>query len=145
MERGNSPDYSIIDYELNYEREESERQVLWSKTMEKGDYKDSLAYKKVEVLLLCWAATCDDLITNDEVDKLKSVFEEQFKYHAQIAYLDADATLKLQVQVNAKVAAFVGAYDGPNTLLIVYYAGHGRPGSFYGSLELFGLVKVNKR
>ena len=42
--------------------------------------------------------------------------------------------------MNAIVAAFVEQHDSPNTLLIVYYAGHNRPGPDYGSLELFGSV-----
>ncbi|KAF6226904.1 hypothetical protein HO133_008345 [Letharia lupina] len=48
---------------------------------------------------------------------------------------------KPQVQVNTIVAAFIGAHDGPTTLLIVYYAGHGKPGSYYGSLVLHGLFE----
>ena len=35
-------------------------------------------------------------------------------------------------------ANFVGDYDGPNTLFIVYYAGHGKPGKIHGDLEMFG-------
>lgn len=45
--------------------------------------------------------------------------------------------------VNTIVAAFTGAHHGPTTLLIVYYAGHGKPGSYYGSLVLQGQTSEN--
>ena len=86
----------------------------------------------------CVGNSCSDLATKEEIDDLKATFEDRFNYHAEIKYLDV--TKKLQVRVNAIVATFVEQHDSPNTLLIVYYAGHGRPGPEYGSLELFGSV-----
>ena len=108
--------------------------------MDTGPYKTSSAYKKVEVLLLCWERSCDDLATKNEVDKLKATFENRFNYHVDVKYLDATIERRLQVRVNGMVAKFVDEHDGPSTLLIVYYAGHGRPGTEYGNLEFFGYV-----
>ena len=89
---------------------------------------------------MCWQDSCNDLTTKDEVDDLKATFEDRLNYHAEIKYLDTKIEQRLQVRMNTIVATFVGQHDGPNTLLIVYYAGHGRPGGQYGDLELFGSV-----
>lgn len=113
--------------------------------MDHGNYKSSSKYTNVEVLLLCWAEKSDDLIITREVSKLKKTFEDHFNYGAQVGYLDASAKQTLQVQVNGIVANFVKDYDGPNTLLIVYYAGHGKPGNYFGSLNLFGSVERSRR
>ena len=106
--------------------------------MDKGNYNHPSKYNKVAVLLLCWEQSCNDLKTTDEVNALKSVFEERFRYHTTVEILDNNRTPKLQVRLNKKVAAFVDKHDGPNTLLIVYYAGHGKPGKDHGELEIFG-------
>ena len=131
---------STVDYESQDAKDNSEYQVCWSKVTDKGPYKNPSTYKKVEVLLLCWADNSDDMATKDEVNRLKTVFSQRFNYHTRTEYLDTETEQRLQVQVNAKVAAFVLAHDGPHTLLIVYYAGHGRPGSYYGELEMHGYV-----
>ena len=110
--------------------------------MDKGNYIKPAGYHKIEVLLLYWDQNCGDLATQDEVYKLKAVFEEKFGFHATIEKLSpADAipvrSGRLQVEVNALVATFVKNHDGASTLLIVYYAGHGKPGMHFGDLELF--------
>ncbi len=104
-------------------------------------YKTPRLYTKVEVLLLCWEHTCNDLDTKDELDDLKATFENRFNYHTETKYMGTTSEQRLQVRVNTMVAAFVAEHDGPNTLFIVYYAGHSRLGGKYGSLELFGSVK----
>lgn len=43
-----------------------------------------------------------------------------------------------QVQLLSHISNFVLKEDGPHTLLIVYYAGHGTPGPSPGGLELSG-------
>ena len=137
----NLPQDSLtVDYELQDEKQDSDLQITWSRVMDEGKYKSSSTYTKVEVLLLCWAHSCSDLTTRDEIDSLKAILETRFNYHVEIKYLDTEIEQRLQVRVNTIVAAFVGEHDGPNTLLMVYYAGHGRPGGEYGSLELFGSV-----
>ena len=42
------------------------------------------------------------------------------------------------MQVNARVAQYLEVHVGPETLIIVYYAGHAGPGDQYGHLELLG-------
>ena len=127
-----------VNYESEDEKQDSDLQLAWSKIMDEGPYKSSSTYKKVEVLLLCWNYSCSDMTTKDEIDGLKAVFERRFNYHVEVKYLDTTDRQRLQVRVNTIVAAFVGEHDGSNTLLIVYYAGHGRLGREVGSLELFG-------
>ncbi|KAI4116368.1 MAG: hypothetical protein LQ345_003202 [Seirophora villosa] len=129
---------SAVDYESTDEIDASEYQVNWTNVMAEGQYLSPSVYQKVEVLMLCWEEHSGDIDTRDEVSQLKAVFEESFGYHVTIQRLDAKIEKKLQIQVNAKVANFVEAHDGPNTLLIVYYAGHGKPGKFLGDLEIFG-------
>lgn len=120
------------------ETADADYQRTWSEAMEKGPYSNPSSYEKCAVLLLCWEENSDDLDTKEEVNRLKSIFEEKFRYDVQIQYIDNRIKKKLQVQVNRKVADFVENHDGPHTLLIVYYAGHGKPGSIYGHLALFG-------
>ena len=134
-ERDALPIHSLHEDEF----QDAEFQVLWDNTMAKGTYNHSSAYDKVVVLLLCWAQESNDLMkTTEEVNALKSVLEKRFRYHTTTEYLDNNNKQRLQIQLNSKVAAFVGANDGPNTLLIVYYAGHGKPGKMPGDLELIG-------
>ena len=133
-----------VDYEAEDAKDDSDYQVLWSNIMDEGTYKSSTKYANVEVLLICWVEQSDDLVITGEVKKLKSTFEDRFNYGARIGYLDSKAKQTPQVQLNAMVANFVNAFDGPNTLLIVYYAGHGKPGNYYGSLEIFGFVKHSR-
>ena len=136
-------DSSTVNYESEDEKEDSDLQLRWSRVMDEGKYETSSSHTKVEVLLLCWEHSCSDMATKEEIDDLKATFEDRFNYHAEIKYLDV--TTRLQVHVNAIVATFVAQHDSPNTLLIVYYAGHGRPGPEFGSLELFGSVDHESR
>ena len=129
--------HSTVDYEFEDEKQDSELQLTWSRIMDEGKYRNLSTYTKVKVLLLCWKYSNFD--TQQEVDDLKATFEIKFNYHVEIKYLDIEK--RLQVRVNSIVAAFVDDHDGPNTLFIVYYAGHGKPGEEeFGDLELFGSV-----
>lgn len=140
-----SSEEAVVSDEPGDEVDESKLQVLWSEIMDKGRYKNSSRYKKAAVLLLCWDDHSNDLNTKGEVEGLKSVFEKQFRYIAKIEYLQNRSESNLQVQVNCIVASFVKAHDGPHTLLIVYYAGHGKPGSAHGDLECFGSALTKAR
>ena len=135
-------DFSNADHDSADEEDASQYRVLWSNLMDKGKYLASTRYHKAEVLLLCWDEK--DPATMKEVDDLKTVFEVKFGYHATIAKLPRETLEpegpKLQVHVNFELASFVKKHDGPNNLLIVYYAGHGKPGTRYGDLELLGFV-----
>ena len=125
-------------HSFNDERADADYQRTWTEVMEKGPYKNPSSYKKCAVLLLCWEGNSDDLETKDEVDRLKLIFEEKFRYTVQVKHIDNHSLKRLQVHVNAKVAQFVDDFDGPHTLLIVYYAGHGKPGKALGDLNMFG-------
>ena len=129
---------STVDYESKIEQEASKYSVAWSNSLDKGHFRNSTAYQKVNVLLLRWADSSDDIKVTKEVDDLKNVFEERFNFHAEVKLLDTTIQKKLQVQINAIIAGFVDKHDGQDTLLIVYYAGHGKPGHIPGQLELFG-------
>lgn len=107
--------------------------------MDKGNYGKPSCYKYAHVLLLYWDESCGDLSTKQEVEDLRDVFEELFHYHTIIKKLTAPSPGKrLQTTLNAIVANFIEDCDGPDTLLVVYYAGHGRPGDQYGHLQLLG-------
>ena len=62
------PDALLIHYNEDFERVDSEFQVLWSELMEKGEYRSSSSYKHVAVLLISWAQACNDLSTEEEVE-----------------------------------------------------------------------------
>ncbi|KAM0799442.1 hypothetical protein BDR22DRAFT_855393 [Usnea florida] len=135
---------STVDYKAQDTKDDSEYQVLWSKKMDEGKkYNRSSTYTNAAVLLLSWDEACDDLAVKEEVSKLQNTLRGRFNFHTQISNLDTKNEKRLQVQVNLIVANFIATYDGPNTLLIVYYAGHGRPGDRYGHLELHGQTSAN--
>jgi hypothetical protein len=135
-------DQSIVDYQSETEKDASDYQEIWTSTMDNGPYKNTSMYRKVEVLMLCWAEDCDDWVhSQQEVQALKSVFENDFYYHVEIKFLYNNIATRLQLQVNQIAANFANEHDGPNTLFIVYYTGHGKPGGSYGSLLMHGSVK----
>ena len=132
----NPPQSSSINYESRDAKEDSEYQVHFTNFFAKGSYQNSSTYQKAVVLLLSWKNNSNNLPTDEEVKGLKAVFEDTFHYQTESAFLDHNTGTKLQLQLNSIVATFVCTHSGPHTLLIVYYAGHGRPGSYYGELEL---------
>ncbi|KAL8678376.1 MAG: hypothetical protein Q9224_003984 [Gallowayella concinna] len=136
-------DQSASGYESVDEEEASRQQVLWTNVMEEGTWQNPSLYVKVEVLMLCWAVS--DMDTAGEMNDLKTVFEKDFGYHVTTQRLNAKQEKPLQVQLNVMVAKFVYDHGGPNTLFIVYYAGHGRPGKYLDHLELAGQTSPNDR
>ncbi|KAL8964378.1 MAG: hypothetical protein Q9183_004491, partial [Haloplaca sp. 2 TL-2023] len=136
-------DQSTVGYESDAEINESHHQVIWANVMAEGNYANPSVYHKVEVLLLSWKES--DMDITHEADELQNVFEKDFGYNVTLVELDADSDQRLQLQINATVACWAEKHSKPNTLLIVYYAGHGKPGEFYGSLELIGQVSPNDR
>lgn len=136
---GYSPEeQSAACYDSAQEKKATDRQVLWTNIMNEGRYQNPSRYDKVEVLLLSWKVS--DLDTTKEVKDLRKVFEEDFGYHTTTMYLNANSEKKLQTHLNRHVARFVDDYNDPNTLIIVYYGGHGGPGDFLGDLELIGYI-----
>ncbi len=130
-------DTSIINYESQGDKDDSEFQLLLHRSMHEGGHKSSTISIKVEVLMLSWEESCDNLKPEKEMNRLRSTFEGRFKYHTKVQYLDTIEEKRLAVRVNSMVAGFVDRHDGPNTLLIVYYAGHTRPAENSGGLQLF--------
>ena len=61
-----------------------------------------------------------------------------FNYKVVPAVLKHDPKRLAQVQIMRHLSQFVYDEDGPNTLLIVYYTGHGTPELASGNLTLSG-------
>ncbi|KAL8818522.1 MAG: hypothetical protein Q9223_002864 [Gallowayella weberi] len=128
---------SVVDYDDEDEQLNSDLQLVFDQHAQIGQ-QSSWLYIKVAVLLISWDNSCDDLDTEGEVDELARTFREMYNYKVQNVKLKCQGDRLPQVQVNKSIADFVYHEDGPSTLLIVYYAGHGTPGQRPGSLELTG-------
>lgn len=124
---------SIIPYQDKREQLNSTLQLAWTENIRTGSNTLPL-YEKVAVLLISW--DCDDLDTDDEVKQLSDVFNVVFNYKVSSVYLSTRVKNLPQVQLFKHIADFVALEDGPATLLIVYYAGHGTPSGIPGRLEL---------
>jgi len=75
-----------------------------------------------------------------QVTELDQVFRTTFHYETVRKELTQGSGPTAQIQVNKHLSDFVFEHDDMNTLLIVYYAGHGRPGESTGGLKLAGYV-----
>ncbi|KAL9580866.1 MAG: hypothetical protein Q9203_006132 [Teloschistes exilis] len=137
------PEPSTVVHEIQDSDDDSAYRLAWTKVMSEGVYRSSENYKSVEVLLLRWHDACDDMTTKHEVKQLSDVFMEDFNWHTEIHCLKTDAEKKLQIQVNKIVINWVDKYDKSNTLLLIYYAGHGKPGKHFGQLVIQGQVSPN--
>ncbi|KAL3420455.1 tyrosine-protein phosphatase non-receptor type 6 [Phlyctema vagabunda] len=127
--------YQSGNYQDEIESHDSRLKASWDDNM--GDLKERVvSYRKAFVLLLSWDKTVDDLHTDEEVKLLAAVFQKTFNYKIVPKVLTKDARRKAQVQVNRHLAEFVDEYDDTNTLLIVYYAGHGKRVEPHGSMIL---------
>ncbi|RDW82288.1 hypothetical protein BP6252_03400 [Coleophoma cylindrospora] len=123
------------DYQDEEESRDSRLKAIWDQDL--GRVKNAtVSYRQAFVLLLSWHKDVDDLHTSEEVTKLENVFRDTFKYKTVQKVLTKDPRRKAQNQVNRYLAEFVDDHDDTNTLLIVYYAGHGRPGESKGSVVL---------
>lgn len=125
-----------VKYDSKENIAESMNQVRWCNIMDKGPLRNSSSYKKINVLMLRWADKYDNLDVTEEVDNLKNVFETDFGYSVTVQLLTKKEDL--QVEVNLIVARWVHEHNAIQTLLIVYYAGHGRPGLAPGELRFHG-------
>ncbi|KAL2064192.1 hypothetical protein VTL71DRAFT_4686 [Oculimacula yallundae] len=93
-------------------------------------------YNNAAVLLLSWHEDVDELKTSNEVSALEGVFRDLFHYQTQRSTITQDPRNPAQVQVNLILSKFVSDHGDPDTLLIVYYAGHGKPGESDKGLNL---------
>jgi hypothetical protein len=76
-------------------------------------------YTRVRVLLVSWDS--DDLNVDDEVEELRTVFEDCFNFKTSKFSIPDDNP---QRTLSQRVIEFIGS-DSPETLLLFYYAGHG--------------------
>ncbi|MCJ1448128.1 MAG: Phosphatidylinositol-4-phosphate 5-kinase [Stictis urceolatum] len=106
--------------------------------MSAGNYTSSTSYRTVEVLLLSWDEDGDDLDVKQEVEDLAAVFKGTFNYGTTVEKLQRHQNKTAQSYINMVVANWVWKNDGPRTLLIVYFAGHGRKGEKSNELKLAG-------
>ncbi|KAK8007742.1 hypothetical protein PG989_001732 [Apiospora arundinis] len=122
------------DYQDEHATHDSKLKALWD--IEMGDLKSQyIPYTKVSVLLLSWHKDIDDLKTDEEVTDLENLFKDKFMFETTRQILTKDSK-SAQAQVNHYLAKFVYENDSSNTMLIIYYAGHGRPGNRRGNLRL---------
>ncbi|KAL8920451.1 MAG: hypothetical protein Q9172_004498 [Xanthocarpia lactea] len=128
---------SIVDYDDADEKLNSDLQLVFDQHAQVGR-QSSWLYQKIAALLISWDDSCDDLNTKEEVDNLATMLRETYNYKVRNVRLRSNGNRLAQVQVNKNIADFVYDEDGPSTLLLVYYAGHGTPGHRQGSLELTG-------
>lgn len=76
-----------------------------------------------------------------QVDRLERVFTEEYHFTVHKAVLlDPSRSSTAAQQARTSLAAFVEKEDGTNTLMIVYYAGHGGGGydNETGNIKLTG-------
>ncbi|KAK8108540.1 hypothetical protein PG984_014341 [Apiospora sp. TS-2023a] len=130
-----SQDSATKNYQDADETHDSKLKATWDSVM--GDLHDKFTpYTKVAVLLLSWDKEIDDLKTDEEVSDLENVFKDKFMFETTRQVLTNDAAKSPQAQVNHYLAQFVYENDSKDTMLIIYYAGHGRPGNSRGNLRL---------
>ena len=134
---------SAINYEGSYsqikeeqDKRTSELRNVWDNTMKQGKYSGSADYNDISVLMLSWDKKGDDLRVHEEVNALKEVLERQYHYDVQYTPLQRFSSKKTQVQLNRVVATWVDEHDKPNSLLVVYFAGHGA--DYDGNLVIAG-------
>ena len=150
---------SLVQYEDNTEKCNDELRDAFNVHVEKaGHYKTSSFYKEVKCLLISWDDDCDDLHTGPEVgffrhnsnsrltvqvDALANGLEEKMHFKVTRALLTDDGNHPAHFQVVRHIINFIWSEDGPQTLLLFYYAGHGSPKSICGcshGLTLTGSV-----
>lgn len=98
---------------------------LLSTSLEAAWPKRHVCYSKVAVLILSWEDT-DMPNTSVEIKRLQSVFQDAYHFDVeswQIPSVDPDLELLFKTQ------SLIKSHQGVDNLLIVYYAGHARPGS----------------
>ncbi|KAB2580323.1 hypothetical protein DBV05_g1274 [Lasiodiplodia theobromae] len=92
-------------------------------------------YAQVAVLIVKWADHLDDLSTGEEVERLTSVFRDDFHYITVTVSLNEESAP--QHQLIHEITGFLKHFDGPNNLLIIYYTGHAGFNQDSGELEFY--------
>ena len=94
---------------------------IWTKLVDYRNIRDQ-RYAAVNVLLISWKD--DDTNSAAEIKQLKTIFQDSFNYTVcsyQIPSADSQASL------NYQIASFLKAFGGLDSLLVIYYGGHGGP------------------
>ncbi|CAG8971603.1 hypothetical protein HYALB_00007996 [Hymenoscyphus albidus] len=118
--------------------------AIWDAEI-KNPSRKPLLYREAAALLISWDDGVDDLKTGEEVDRLQRLLEDTFNYKTVKGVLYEKTHPSPQIQINRHLANFVGEYDKPDTLLIVYYAGHGKPGEPENGLTFVGRQDLNPK
>ena len=153
---------SRVQYEDESEKSNDALRHVFNEQMEEaGQYNKSSFYKKVKCLLISWDDDCDDLHTGPEVGfshlscsprlmiqvaALANVLENEMHFKVTRALLNNDGKHLAHLQVVHHIVEFLWDEDGPQTLLLFYYAGHGSPKSLRGKshgLTLTGSVYLS--
>jgi Caspase domain len=106
--------------------EDSRLRSVWEDAMKEG-VGPSIRHHKATVLMISWAYPLDTLGTAAEVDALGVVFSEKFNYTVLKNQIEDNGKLA-QIQASKFLADLVYHHDEENSLLIIYYAGHGEGG-----------------
>ncbi|KAG9191752.1 hypothetical protein G6011_10486 [Alternaria panax] len=107
----------------------------WSEAIAKNMHLPD-GYARVAVLLIKWADNLDELRTADEAEELEALFRTRFHYDTKTVELNVRG--KPQHQLDKHVSQFICDHDGTQSLLIIYYTGHGVFQPLKKTLELTG-------
>ncbi|KAF7531834.1 hypothetical protein G7054_g8499 [Neopestalotiopsis clavispora] len=132
-----TPESPSKDYQDENETHDSRLKAVWDSEMGAREENYSV-YEKASVLLLSWHKDDDDLATAEEVTNLEQVFRDEFNYKTTKAELRKNIRASAQIQAHVHLANFLFEHDDESTLLVIYYAGHGKPGKDRGTLALTG-------
>ena len=118
-------DAGILDRQTEIEDKNSEYTTIWSNVIAKGPYSTPSCYEGAAVLLFSWAKEFDGMHVEEETEELNKVFRDLFHFQTKKVYLEPCSPTEgtnLQSKVSHMIANFISQFDGPNNLLIVYYA-----------------------
>lgn len=127
-----------LDHEDDAEDSDSTLITRFANTIDNRYAGKPSFYKRIVVLILYYENQLQPWKElRDEINRLTSVFRTGLGWEVIECGIPI-LHYGLQARVNRSVADFVDDYNDPDTLLIVYYAGHGQPGDYLGALKLLG-------
>ncbi|KAI0889583.1 uncharacterized protein GGS22DRAFT_1477 [Annulohypoxylon maeteangense] len=127
ISRGTIPSHDISN--SGYHLELGEWLCDLTKAIDAAWPKRHITYSDVHVLIITWEET-DMRGMENEIKRLSSVFSDVFGYNIHRLIIP---TSKADLRVRREVDSFIEEYGQQENLLIVYYAGHARPGLRTGS------------
>jgi hypothetical protein len=96
-------------------------------------------YKNVNVLTMRWEQ--GDAGTEQAVQAVHNVFRDRYNFTVEDWQIPSSANPS--VNISARLAKFL-EYDDPETLLIIFYAGHGYISSAVGGSQTYWARYVNR-